>query len=87
MILSFLWQYFPDRFVRKSLAKLSVKCAKTECQWIGVAEQLTQHCSVECEFTQIQCKLCDECFKASEVYFSCCPCARYILSCLLVLLG
>ena len=68
MLLSFL-QYFPDRFVRKTLAKLSVKCSNTECQWIGNVEQLSQHLR-ECEFTKTQCKFCEEWLSASEVHFS-----------------
>ena len=61
-------QYFPDRFVRKSLGKFSIKCTNEDCSWIGNVEQLTLHLA-ECELTKLQCEHCNELLVASEVIF------------------
>ena len=59
-------QYFPDRFVRKSLGKISVKCGNADCKWIGTVETLNQH-QVVCAYTKTQCLLCQEWLAADEV--------------------
>lgn len=63
----FLSQYFPDRFVRKSLGKFSVKCGNNECNWIGTVESLNQH-QAECAYRKTQCLLCLESLDADEVF-------------------
>ena len=63
----FLPQYFPDRFVRKSLGKFSVKCGNAECNWVGTVESLSQHLA-ECAHRKTQCLHCLEWLPADKVH-------------------
>lgn len=59
-------QYFPDRFVRKSLSKFSIKCSNDDCDWIGTVGLLNNHLA-ECAYSKIQCLHCQEWLAADEV--------------------
>lgn len=62
----FLPQFFPDRFVRKLLGKLLVKCFNSGCNWTGAAELLKEHI-ILCAYAKVQCQTCEDWFSVDEV--------------------
>ena len=51
--------FFPDRFVRKEVSQLGVRCSNHEkgCSWTGLSKELQHHLTL-CEHNKVQCKHC-----------------------------
>ena len=68
--------YFPDHFVRRTVARLAVLCVNNEkgCNWTGQVRELENHLQ-SCEFSKVRCKHCADWITPSEqkVHLESCP--------------
>ena len=68
--------FFPDRFVRREIARFSVHCVNHEkgCTWTGLAGELQLHFR-SCQHSQIQCQYCNDWIVPAEqnVHLKSCP--------------
>lgn len=65
-------QYFPDRFVRKEVNKLPIRCPNTDkgCLWNGVLGELENHLQ-KCSFGYKPCQHCKELMPTQQVHYPC----------------
>ena len=50
--------YFPDKFIRKQMAKFTFACTNGRCQWIGFFEETAEH-EITCRFKALSCSYAD----------------------------